>query len=455
LARAFEPPQGFSAFVTVWLGQVVSAIGSGLSGFALGVWTFQSSGGSVTRFALIMFFGSVPGILLSPIAGALVDRWDRRWAMILSDTGSGLCTLVLALLLWADRLEIWHVYLVGAISAAMAAFQWPAFSAATTLLVPKRHLGRASGMVQTAMALSQVLAPAMAGALVASIGPANVLLIDFATFLVALATLLAVRFPRPETTPEGEANRGSLLREAWWGWQFIRDRRGLLGILLLFASTNFCMAMLQVLVTPLVLGFTTTEVLGVVLSVAGFGMLAGSILMSVWGGPRRRVYGLYVPLAIQGLILLLGGLRPSAVLIASAAFVFLFVGPILIASSQAIWQIKVPPDLQGRVFAVRRMIAWSTLPLASLFAGPLADRVFEPMMAPGGLLAGSVGRVLGVGEGRGIGLLFMVLGVLVLLTVAVAWRSPRLRNVETELPDVVDDEPAAGAEEEAPTATAG
>ncbi|HYO16654.1 MAG TPA: MFS transporter [Thermoanaerobaculia bacterium] len=454
MARAFEP-KGFSAFVTVWLGQVVSAIGSGLSGFALGVWTFQSSGGSVTQFALIVFFGSVPGILMSPIAGALVDRWDRRWAMILSDTGAGLCTLVLALLLWADRLEIWHVYLLGAISAAMTAFQWPAFSAATTLLVPKRHLGRASGMLQAAMALAQVLAPGMAGALVATIGPAKVLLIDFATFLFALLTLLVVRFPRPEATLEGTAKRGSLLGEAWWGWQFIRDRPGLLGILMLFASTNFCMAMLQVLVTPLVLGFTTTEVLGVVLSVAGAGMLAGSIVMGVWGGPRRKVYGLYVPLAIQGLILLLGGLRPSALLIASAAFVFLFVGPILLGSSQAIWQIKVPPDLQGRVFAVRRMVAWSTLPLASLLAGPLADRIFEPMMAPGGLLAGSVGRVLGVGEGRGIGLLFMVLGILVLLVVSIAYRSPRLRNVETELPDVVDDEPAAALAEEAPATTAG
>ena len=451
MARAFEPPQGFSAFVTVWFGQVVSAVGSGLSGFALGVWAFQTSGGSVTRFALITFFITLPGIVLSPIAGALVDRWDRRWAMIVSDTGAGLCTLAFALLLWVDRLEIWHIYVLGAVSAALTSLQWPAFSAATTLLVPKRHLGRASGMVQSGMALAQILAPAAAGALVATIGPAKVLLIDFATFLVALLTLLVVRFPRARATPEGSAQKGSLLREAWWGWQFIQERRGLLGILLLFASTNICMAMLQVLITPMVLGFTTAEVLGVVLSVAGAGMLVGSILMSVWGGPQRKVYGLYIPLAVQGLILLLGGLRPSAVLIGSAAFVFLFVSPIILASSQAIWQVKVPPDLQGRVFSVRRMIAMSTLPLASLLAGPLADRVFEPMMAPGGILAGSVGRVLGVGEGRGIGLLFMVLGVLVLLTVAVAWRSPRLRNVETELPDMVDDEPApaaAPAEEE-------
>ena len=449
-----EPPKNFSAFVTVWLGQLVSTLGSGMSTFALGVWTLQNSGGSVTRYALVAFFTIIPSVLLSPIAGALVDRWDRRWAMILSDSGAGLCTLSMALLLWADRLEIWHVYLFGALSALFTTLQWPAFSAATTLLVPKRHLGRASGMVQMAAALSQVLAPGVAGALVATVGPARVLLIDFGTFLVALVTLLVVRFPRAEASAEG-ARRGSLLREAWWGWRFIQERPGLLGTLILFAATNFCMAMMQVLVTPLVLGFTTTAVLGVVLSVAGSGMLIGSIAMSVWGGPRRKVYGIYGSLVIQGLILFVGGLRPSAVLIASAAFVFLFTAPILTGCSQAIWQVKVPPDLQGRVFSVRRMIAYSMLPLAFLLAGPLADGVFEPMMAPGGLLAESAGRILGVGEGRGIGLLFMVLGALILVLVTIAWGLPRLRNVETELPDVVKDEPPAVAPAKEASATAG
>lgn len=232
-------------------------------------------------------------------------------------------------------------------------------------------------MSQLGLAASQILAPGMAGALVARIGVPGVILVDFATFLVALVTLLFVRFPRPPATAEGSVDRGAILAEARVGWRFIRQRPGLLAMLLLFATTNFSMAVLQVLVTPLVLGFASAEVLGVVLSVAGFGMLAGSLVMSLWGGPRRRIDGIFLFLAVQGGILLLGGLRPSAVLVASAAFVFLFASPILDGCSQAIWQTKVPPDLQGRVFAVRRMVAWSTLPLAYLLAGPLADRVFE------------------------------------------------------------------------------
>lgn len=446
-------PGGFKVFSTVWFGQVVSMLGSGLTGFALGVWVYQTTG-SVTRFALISFFVALPGIVLSPIAGALVDRWDRRWAMILSDSGSGACTLILALLLGTGRLEIWHIYVLQAISSAFGAFQWPAFAATTTLLVPKHHLGRASGMSQLGLAASQILAPGMAGALVARIGVPGVILIDFTTFLVALVTLLFVRFPRPRATAEGSADRGAILAEARVGWRFIRQRPGLLALLLLFATTNFSLAILQVLVTPLVLGFASAEVLGVVLSVAGFGMLAGGLVMSLWGGPRRRINGIFLFLAVQGGILLLGGLRPSAVLVASAAFVFLFAAPVLDGCSQAIWQTKVPPDLQGRVFAVRRMVAWSTLPLAYLLAGPLADRVFEPLLAPDGPLAGTVGRVLGVGEGRGIGLLFMTLGTMVLAAVAAGFRYPRLRRLESELPDAgVEDggdsgEAPAPAEEE-------
>ncbi len=409
-------------------------VGTGLTAFSLGVWIFQETG-SATRFALLSLAVFLPVIVLSPVAGALVDRWDRRWAMIAGDFGSALCTLALASLVWSGRLEVWHVYALQAVSSGFASVQYPAFAATTTLLVPRRQLGRANGMAQLGIATAQVLAPALAGALVGRIGLRGVILVDFATFLVALATLAAVRFPRPPAAPEGAAARASLLRQAWHGWLFIRQRPGLQAMLLLLAATNFCMAFLQALVTPLVLGFASVEVLGVVLSAAGGGMMTGGLLMSAWGGPRRRVDGVGAGLLLQGMLLFLGGVRPSAALVGAAAFAFMLAFPFIEGCSQAIWQSKVPPDLQGSVFAVRRMVAWSTLPLGYLLAGPLADHVFEPLLAPGGALAGTVGRVIGVGPGRGIGLLFVVLGALVLTTLATAWRNPRLRRVETELPD--------------------
>jgi DHA3 family macrolide efflux protein-like MFS transporter len=441
--------RGMITFLVVWVGQVVSMLGSSLSGFALSVWVYQRTG-SATKFALMAFVTMLPGILLSPVAGALVDRWDRRWAMILADTGSGCTTLIVALLLWLGRLELWHIYLLLAVSSSFSAFQFPAFSAATTLLVPWRHLGRASGMTQMGSGIAEIIAPALAGALVVTLGPQGVLFIDVVTFLFAVTTLLIVRIPRPAASAEGAAARGSLLSEAVFGWTFIRRRPGLLALLLLFATTHVSMGMMQVLVTPMILAFTSADVLGRVLSGAALGMLAGSLLMTVWGGPRRRVPGILGFLLLQGAVLMVGGLRPSATLIAVSGFVFLFCTPMIIGSSQAIWQSKVPLDLQGRVFAVRRMIAWSTLPLAYLIAGPLADRVFEPLLAEGGPLAASVGAWIGVGKGRGIALLFFVLGLFVLLVVAAASRYRRLRQLESELPDVLPDRSVPAVPDELP-----
>jgi len=441
--RVKAPAQGFRTFSIIWAGQLISLIGSGLTGFALGVWVYQRTG-SVTQFALISLFTALPGILFSPLAGALVDRWDRRWAMILSDSGSALCTLSMALLLLANRLEVWHIYLAMGLSSTFSAFQWPAYSAATTLLVPKKHLGRASGMVQFGQALAQIISPTLAGVLMGIIQVQGIILIDFATFFFALFTLLLVRIPRPERTAAGEAGQGSLWREAAYGGKYILARPGLLGLLLLFATTNFAAGIVQVLFTPLVLSFATTAILGAILSVGGLGFLSGGLTMSVWGGPKVRVYGIYLFLLLQGCVLFAAGLPPQATLLGAAAFLYFFAVPIVNGCSQAIWQTKTAPDVQGRVFAVRRMIAWSSLPLAYLVAGPLADKVFEPLMTQDGALADSVGRFIGTGTGRGIGLLYILLGVMTLLATLAAVLYPRLRYVEVELPDFVADK--AGGE---------
>jgi len=430
--------QGFRSFLFIWFGQLISLTGSGLTGFALGVWVFLRTG-SVTQFALISLFTSLPGIMFSPIAGALVDRWDRRRAMILSDAGAGLCTLTIAFLLLEGRLEVWHIYIMMAISSTFSAFQWPAYSAATTLLVPKEHFGRASGMVQISEAVAQIASPVLAGALMGIIQVQGVILLDFASFLFAVFTLLVVRVPHPVSTAEGKAGQGSLLSEATYGWMYIKARPGLLGLLLFFAMTNFATGIIQVLFTPLVLSFTSTSVLGLLLSIGGLGFLAGSLTMSIWGGPSRRIYGILASNLLMGVALFAAGFPPRAWILGGAAFLVFYSLPITNGCSQAIWQVKTAPDVQGRVFSVRRMIAWSSLPFAYLVAGPLADLVFEPLLSEGGLLAANVGQVIGVGAGRGIGLLYIILGLLILLATLMAYLYPRLRQVEIELPDSIDD----------------
>ena len=427
-------------FIVVWAGQLVSTLGSGLTSFALGVWVYEATG-SATLFAINMVVWILPNILLSPVAGVISDRWDRRRVMLLSDTGAGLSSLFVVAMLLAGELDVWHVYVASFFNSAFSVFQWPAYSAATSQLVLKEHLGRAGGMTQIGEAISRLAAPALAGALFVNVGLRAVLLIDVVTYLVALATLIAVRFPRPNATREGQAGKGSFWKEAVYGWKYIRERPGLLGLLIVFACLNFLLGVIYPLLTPMLLDMTSPDVVGIVDSIGGLGMLVGTLVMSAWGGPKRRIFGIFGAEVLAGLSALLMGLRPSIPLIAVAGFGVMFGMPVSNGCSQAIWQTKVAPDVQGRVFSIRSMIAFSIEPVAYLVAGPLAEQICEPWMAEGGRMAAVFGPLIGVGPGRGIGLLFVAAGVLYVVCVSAILIHPRIRRVEFELPDAIGDHP--------------
>jgi DHA3 family macrolide efflux protein-like MFS transporter len=438
-------PGGMKVFALIWLGQLVSIVGSGLTSFALGVWVYQSTG-LATPYTLILFFFALPNVLSSLLAGPLVDRWDRRKVMILSDTGAGISTLAIALLLLWGRLEIWHIYLSTVVNAACSAFQWPAYAASTSLLVPKERYGRANGMIQLSQAVGQIVSPVLAGFLMMKIQIEGIILIDFSTFLFAVLTLLFVQIPRPSVPKAAE--RESLLQAITFGWTYLTARSGLMGLLILFAILNLLIGFVGGLFAPMMLSFTTPDVLGTVTFVGGIGMLVGGVLMSVWGGPKRRVNGLLGFLVLAGSTFVVAGLRPSAPLIAAAAFGFFFCFPIVSALSDAIWQSKVALDVQGRIFAMRSMVSMSSLPIAYALAGPLADRVFEPLLAVGGPLAESIGPIIGVGQGRGIGLMLIMMGVLTMLAASSAYLHPRIRLVEDELADAITDETFTASNEQ-------
>jgi MFS transporter, DHA3 family, macrolide efflux protein len=426
---------GMLTFFIIWLAQVVSGIGTSISRFGLSVWVYLETG-SATQLALISFFALVPLLLASPLAGALVDRWDRRLALIVSDVGAAFSTLLFLGLLLTDQLQIWHVYVVVAVNSLFGSLQFPAISAATTMLVPKEQLGRANGLLQLGEALGQLITPVLAGVLVGAIGIVGVVSIDLATFAVATVMLLFVSIPAPASS-EPAKQRTSLWRDAGYGWTYVRARSGLVGLLIFFAISNYLMETVIVMSTPLILSFSTPAVLGTLLSVAGIGMLVGSVLISVVGVPKPAIYGVFGGILLSGVAMVCAGLAPDVWVIGAASFFFAAGIPIMASSSQTIWQRKVAPDVQGRVFAIRSMLATASLPLAHLTSGPLADYVFNPLLVEGGALAGSVGRVIGVGPSRGIGLMFMVLGGLVIVLVIYGFFNPRLRRLDVELPDAV------------------
>jgi MFS transporter, DHA3 family, macrolide efflux protein len=430
-----QPPKGMRTFFTIWTGQLISLIGSQLTGFALGVWVYDQTR-SVSLLALVQVAQQAPYILLSPIAGVFADRWNRRTAMIVSDFGAGLAVLTAGVLYLAGQLQPWMAIPIVIWIGAFNTLMWPAFTASITLLVPKKHYGRANGFVQLGEALPQIAGPALAGALYVGIHLGNMALIDFATYAIAaLLMLLFVRIPNPPSSAENQQTRGSIWKEMRFGWDYIITRKGLLALLLFFLATNFLSGVMSPLIVPLILDNWNASTLGYISTLMGVGMLAGTLVMSAWGGGKRKIFTLLGSGILSSIFLSAVGLRASLPLIAVCGVSIMFFGPFMNACSQAIWQAKVAPDVQGRVFAVRRTIAWSAGMISPLLAAPLADYIFKPAMQAGGALAPILGPIFGYGASRGIGVLISLVGLLSMMTALIALLIPAIRRVELDLLD--------------------
>jgi MFS family permease len=440
-AGAGSAPQGIRTFLVIWVGQLVSMLGSGLTSFALAVWIFAQTG-KATPFALTVLFGNLPRILLLPVAGSLADRWNRRLVMILSDAGNALVTISVFVLLLFGNLQFWHIYLIATLGSIFSAFQEPAYTASITMLVPKKDLSRANGMMQTGQALEMVITPVIAGALFVAIGLSGILIIDFVTFLFAVGSLLLVRIPQPKLT-EQEQKKASVWSDARFGWNYLRARPGLFGLLWYYAMVNFLLNWSGVLTGPMILSRFPASTLGAIQMFAGLGMLAGGILSSVWAGPKRRITAVigFIGLALLGMVV--SGLHPGPIFVGGGLFWLMFFIPPASSASQAVFQSKVAPEVQGRVFSIRAMIARSVMPVSYLLAGPFADRVFGPLMEVNGAWANTfLGTLLGTGAGRGVGLMFVASALVGIVVSILAYANPHIRNIEDELPDAL---PASAA----------
>ncbi|WP_240506431.1 MFS transporter [Thermoactinospora rubra] len=420
-------------FLAIWSAQLLSIVGSSLTGFVLGVWVFQRTG-SATQFVTIMLCAILPEVVLAPLAGSLADRWDKRRLMLAADLGAALATGALALLLALGELEVWHIYLVTAAGAAFGTVQMAAYHSLMPLLVPAERLGRANGFMQVADA-ARIAAPLLAGTLLTAVGVLGVIVADLAAFLLSRLVLALVPLPREATRPGGGAPAAPLLGDLASGLRSLKARSGLAWLVALLAAYNLFFGMAGVLVQPLILTFAPPAVLGALMFAGGAGLLAGGLVLSAWGGPRRRVRGLLAFVAVGGVLLAAHSLAPSPWLIAVVAPAFLFTLPFVQGTGMTILQLKTAPAELGRVLGAVRMLTQAATVATYLAAGPLADRVFEPLLAPGGALAGTAGRIVGTGDGRGIAFVFLLTGAALVLLAPLAALHPRLRRVETDLPD--------------------
>lgn len=408
-----------------------------MTSFALGIWAWQVTG-SAQALALVGVFTYAPLIVVTPFVGVLVDRWNRKLVMMLSDLGAVLATLTIFLLYRSGQMEIWHIYAATGFASAFQAFQWPAYSASVTLMVPKAQYSRASGIVSMVESASNILGPILAGALIGWVGVEGILLIDILTFGVAIITLLSVVIPQPDIRPV-EMTLQRFWGDIVYGFEYIFKRPGLLGLQLIFFAANFMTVIGWAVVSPMVLARTGGDaaILGWVQSTAAVGALLGSLLLAAWGGPKRLINGVLIGWLLSGLLgRFLMGLTVLPPVWMASAFLLAFFMPTVNGCNQAIWQRKVSPERQGRVFSARRFIAQLTIPISMGVSGWLAETVFEPGFEnPQTWLGRTFGFLVGTGKGAGLSFMLLLSGCLVAVVGLAGWFFPQVCEVEKRLPD--------------------
>ncbi|MEP6895160.1 MAG: MFS transporter, partial [Chloroflexota bacterium] len=333
---------GMFGFTFVWLGQIVSVLASSMSQFALTIFMFQETK-SATAMGLMQVFYFVPFLLVSPLAGVMVDRYNRKSMMMVSDIGSGLATVCILTLQALGVLQFWHLYVTAIIYGLGTAFQWPAYSAAISTMVPKEQLGRANGMMSLIEAGPNVLAPIMAGALLPIIKLTGILFFDVATFLLAVGVLMVVHIPQPARTQEGVQASGGMLKEAAYGFKYIFARPSLLGLQLVFFAGNLFAGIGFTVLAPMILlrSGNNSLMFGSAESAGAIAGIVGGVLMSAWGGFKRRVHGVLLGWIISGIGMAIIGFSGGLPIWITGMAITSIVIPLVNGSNQAIWQAKV------------------------------------------------------------------------------------------------------------------
>jgi MFS family permease len=428
-----KPQHKLRTFYTLILTQTFSQIGSRMTALALGIYVYNQTG-EATPLALVALFSFLPQALISSVAGVLADRWDRRYVMVLSDAGQALGTLVLLGMFLTGNFSLPLLYAITLIQAVFGVFQYPAFQASVTMLVPDNQRDRANAIQQLTGPVAGVIAPAIAGVLYSAVGVEGVILFDIITFTAAVIVVMLVRIPRPEQTEVGKAMQGSFLKETLGGFRFLLERRTLFAVMLVMSMVNFLFSGATILFTPYLLARTSSEAtMGLLLAVLDLGAIVGAVAIGVLGSGKYRVHIVMLGIMFGSVLLSIIGISRTPLTLGVALFLMTLPMPAVNAIFMSIMQAKTPPDIQGRVFASIGQVSMLLIPLSYLVVGPLSDRVFEPAVGTAGWA--SVAPLVGESAGAGMGLIMVIAGVIVFAITGLIYAVPRVRSLERDLPD--------------------
>lgn len=416
----------FGRFLLLWSGQLVSAIGSGLTSFGLGVYVFRQTG-KASSVALVTLLAFMPSLLLGAAAGVLADRYDRRLMMVLGDSLSAVGIVYILICMISGEAQLWQICAGVTISSVFSSLLEPAYKATVTDMLTEEQYTKASGLVQVAGSAKYLISPVIAGFLLTVSDIRLLLVIDICTFFVTVISTLIVR--------KGLASRKyeqarSFIRELREGWGAVSKNRGVLVLVTMTSLITFFVGFIQTLSTPMILAFSDSSALGTSETICASGMLVTSVILGVIPIKKGYVKILSFSLFFTGIFMAMFGLRENIVFICVSGFLFFAMLPFVNTSLDFLTRTNIENDLQGRAWGFIGVISQVGYIAAYALSGILADYVFSPLLTDGGVLADSIGKIIGTGAGRGAGFLIIIAGALLCAVSVVLYKANSVKTLE-------------------------
>lgn len=419
-------------FYKLWLGELISSIGSGMTAFALSVYVYKKTG-SVSYVSLITLLSFMPSIVLSPIGGLLADRYDRRLLMIIGDLFSGLGLVYILWSIQAGEKSIVPIFIGIIFSSIFTSLLEPSYRATLTDILEEENYAKASGLIQVAGSAKYLISPVIAGMILSVADIRVILLLDILTFITTCLMIFLVRKSMNSETQNYKKDSFKGLLE---GLFIIKENRGVYFLVIIMFFVCFFMGFIQILIRPMILALSSVKTAGIMESLCALGLLIGSLWIGIAGIKKNYSKILAVACFFCGIFMSMTGVNENLNIIGISTFLFFSTLPFMNSCADVLVRVSIPNELQGRVWGLISLITQMGTVVAYIISGIMADYVFEPMFNKNGILVENIGIIIGTGKGRGIGFMLILSGIGMLIMAIVIWKNGEIREVSEKCVDL-------------------
>ena len=419
-------------FYKLWLGELISNIGSGMTAFALSVYIYEKTG-SVSYVSLITLLSFMPSIVLSPIGGLLADRYDRRLLMIIGDLFSGLGLVYILWNIQAGEKSIVPIFVGITFSSIFTSLLEPSYRATLTDILEEENYAKASGLIQVAGSAKYLISPVIAGMILSVADIRVILLLDILTFITTCLMIFLVRKSMNSETQNYKKDSFKGLLE---GLFIIKENRGVYSLVIIMFFVCFFMGFIQILIRPMILALSSVKTAGMMESLCAAGLLIGSLWIGIAGIKKNYSKILAVACFFCGIFMSMTGVNENLNIIGISTFLFFSTLPFMNSCADVLVRVSIPNELQGRVWGLISLITQMGTVVAYIISGIMADYVFEPMFNKNGILVENIGIIIGTGKGRGIGFMLILSGIGMLIMAIVIWKNGEIREVSEKCVDL-------------------